>query len=417
MAATRRSTDRECLHVFHSPRGMTVIVKENHSTPLVSMAAYLQGGVRAEDVASNGVTAFSRRLLMKGTQSRSAEDVALELEFLGASMSPFTGKDVCGATLSCLSKHFAKALEVFADCHLAPVFTAEAVERERRNILTDIEKKKDDTLSYCLELCEGALHGAHPYGLSVTGSEESVRGLEQRDLEAWHRRLCSQSRMVVAVVGDVRAAPSSELIMQAFAGLPELGGVLPDSIPVTPLAGVREVVVRREKRQVAVALGYHAPALGSADFAAFDVLEHVLSGMGSRLFVELRDKQGLAYVVNCSYDARKDGGAFRIYIGTSEERREQSREAMIRELGRLCQQRVSREELARTKRYLLGLREISLQRNGAQASRLAYYECMGRGYQLLREYPKMIRGVRAEDVQAVAERYLATDAYALAQVL
>lgn len=417
MATPRGTGDREFLQVFHAPNGMTIIVKENHSTPIVSMAAYFRGGVRAEDPDVNGITAFSRRLLMKGTTTRSAEDVASELEFLGASMSPFTGKDVCGAGLSCLSKHFSRALEVYADCHLHPVFDSEAVERERRNILTDIEKKKDDTLSYCLELCEGILYQSHPYRLPVAGSEESVRNISRHGLESWHRRLCASDQMVVALVGDVEAGQACELISRAFSELPARGEPFPVVSPEGALDGVKEVVARRDKRQVAVALGFQAPAFGSEDFPAFDVLEHVLSGMGSRLFIELRDKLGLAYVVNCSYDARLDNGAFRIYIGTSEERRERSREAMLRELDRLRQRRVSRNEVARTRRYMIGLYEIALQRNGAQASRLAFYEIMGAGYRLLRDYPKRIRKVTADDVLRVAERYLTTDCYAMAQVL
>ena len=417
MARSRGGTARGLLQVFRSPAGMTIIVKENHSTPIVSMSTYLRGGVRAEQPETNGISAFSQRLIMKGTESRSAEDVASELEFLGATMSPFTGKDVCGAGLSCLSRHFPRALEIFADCHLRPAFPADAVERERRIILSDLEKKKDDTLAYCLELCEGRLYREHPYRLPVAGTEETVRSFSAEQLAGWQRRICSPERMVVALVGDVQAGQARDLIIQAFSSLGLRGGVFPEVPAEGPLDEIRETSVRREKRQVAVALGFRAPSFGSPDFPAFDVLEHILSGMGSRLFIELRDKQGLAYVVSCSYDARLDGGVFRVYVGTSEERRERSRVAMLQELERLRQRRVTREELARTRRYMLGLHEIALQRNGAQAARLAFYEIMGAGHGFLQAYPRLIRAVTADDVQRVAQRYLTPDRYAMAQVL
>jgi zinc protease len=408
---------RGFLQVYEAPNGMTIIVKENHSTPIVSLSAYVRGGLRAESDADQGITNFMQRLLMKGTQSRSAEQVASELEFIGATMSPFTGKDVFGATLSCLSKHFKHALEVYADCLTRARFGPDEVEKERKIILADIDKRRDDTLGYCLDLCESVLFERHPYRYPIHGRETSVRNIDVAALGAWHARFYSPQQMVLALVGDVQADHAVNMLLEAFGDFTSRSVDLPLLLPERPLHSTREISERRDKRQVAVAIGFQAPAFGTHEYFAFDVLEHVLSGMGSRLFIELRDKQGLGYVVNCSYDARLDMGSFRIYIGTSEDRRERARVAMLEELKKLTEQKVGREELSRTRQYMLGLYEIALQRNGAQASRLAYYHIMGAGYQLLDEYPRAIKKVTSQNVLEVARTYLDVDHYALAQVM
>jgi len=405
------------LHRFEAPNGLTIIVKENHSTPIVSLATYFRGGLRAESEDNQGISHLSQRLLMKGTRFRTAEETASELEFVGASMAPFTGKDVFGSTLTSLSKHFAPALQIYADCLLNPVFRPDEVHKERANILAEIAKKKDDSLSWCLELCESSLYKKHPYRFPIQGREETLARLGSEDLAAWHHRFFSPDQMVVAVVGDMPARLARDLVLEAFEDFHPRNGKLPRTPREPAIKRVRSVEDRRDRRQVAVALGYHAPALGDDDYYAFDVLDHVLSGMGSRLFIELRDKQGLAYVVNCHFEGRRDMGSFKIYIGTSEDRRDRSRQAMLEELQKLKDRPVTRTELQRTKRYMLGMYEISLQRNGAQASRLAFYEIMGLGHRLLDEVPRHIRAVTSQQVIEAARRWLPDEGYALAQVL
>jgi zinc protease len=404
------------IDVHRAPSGATFIIKENHSTPIVSLALYVRGGVRAEDGSNAGITNFMQRMLMKGTERRSAEEIAGELEFLGASMAPFTGKDVFGATLTSLSKHFPQALGIFADCLHRPVFPESEAANERRVIISDIDKRRDDTLSHCLELCERALFEGHPYRFPITGQKESLEGLGTAALAAWHARFHAPSQMVVALVGDVEAGPAREMLEATFGVSGGATTPLPPYPPLAPLDRVRSVSDVRDKRQVAVALGFHGPAFGHDEYHGFDVLDHVLSGMGSRLFIELRDRQGLGYVVNCHFDSRHDVGAFKIYIGTSEERRERAREAMIEQLVRLREEPVGAEELERTQQYMLGLYEIALQRNGAQASRLAYYEIMGPGWRLLDEYAQRVRSVTSDDILRIARTWLDPARCAVSQI-
>ena len=414
-----RTTSRDALpvEVLKASNGLTLILKENHSTPIISLALYARGGLYTEEEPHQGITGFMQRMLMKGTARRDAETIAADLEYLGASMSPFTGKDVFGVSLTSLSKHFLSALEVFTDCLSSPTMPRENADRERTVILSDIEKRKDDTLSYCLELCERALFEGHPYRFPISGRAESLKSVTVDDLRAWHDRLYRADRMVVAVVGDFELARMREVLLETLGGLPPSSEALPGYPVPRPFSGLREIRETLDKRQVAVALGFQGPAFPHPDYPAFDVLDHLLSGMGSRLFIELRDKQGLGYVVSSSFESRRDIGAFKIYIATREERRERARQAMLEQLARLREEPVSDEEMARARQYMLGLQEIALQRNGAQASRLAYYEIMGLGWNLIETYPACIAGVGAGDVRRVAERYLDLERHAVAEIL
>jgi zinc protease len=402
---------------FLAENGTRFIIKENHSTPIISLYAEFLGGVRMERAHLSGITNLMQRLLLKGTQNRSAEEIANQLEFLGTTIFPFTGKDIFGMSMSILSRHFSKGLEIFTDCMLNPIFDENEVEKEKCNILLEIEKKKDDNLGYCFEMCEGLLFRRHPYRLPLLGLENTVQRLTRQDLVAWHRRYYNPERMVVSMVGDIKARDAYRLLQNAFGGFRTKRAplFLPHREP--PLVSPRSRLKKREKRQVVISLGFFAPPLLSDEMYVFDVLNHVLAGMGSRLFIELRDKKGLAYVVSSSYDPRLDSGVFRAYIGTSLEQKDGAVEALLEELRKIRDRRVPDEELSRTKRYMLGLNEISLQRNSSQASRYAYYELTGLGYEALHRYAQRIKKVTAKQLQEVARRYIDVDNYALALVI
>ncbi|MHB2018828.1 MAG: M16 family metallopeptidase [Candidatus Xenobia bacterium] len=404
-------------HRLVAPNGLRIILKENHATPIVALGVYCLGGARDETAADNGITHLMQRLLLKGTAHRTAEQIAEDLEFVGTSVGPFTTKDFCGVSMSVLSRHFDEGLSILADCLLHPTFPEAETVREQRNILTEIARKQDDALSWCIDLCEEVMFDGHPYRLPLWGQQASVATLTREQVQAWHRRLWQPDRMVMALVGDVQVDRYAEQIVRLFGEHPNHGAapVRPAEIPTVTPPGRRLEI--RDKRQVALAVGYLAPPLGSPDMYAFDVLNYVLSGMGSRLFVELRDRQGLGYVVNCQYESRLDVGAFRAWLATSPDKRQQAEQALVAELCRLQEKRVGRTELARSKKYMLGLREITLQRNSAQAARYAYYEITGMGYAALNQYPRRIREVTAADVQRVAARWLSREQYARAEVV
>jgi zinc protease len=403
--------------LYVGPGGLRIVVAENHSSPITSVAVYCLGGVRNERGDIQGISHLTQRMLLKGTRRRSAEQLADELEFLGARYSPFTSKDMVGATLSVLSRHLGRALGLLAECILEPAFVPEELEKERRIILTELRRRQDDSFTCAMDLSEALLYRKHPYRFSVGGTEASVRRLQADRLVRWHGRLYSPDRMVVAVVGDLRATHMRDLVLEAFAPLSRPGVALSEPPAEDPPGSPRCRSRRRDKKHVALALSFMGPAFPSSDFFAMDVLSHVLAGMGGRLFVELRDRRGLGYAVGAGLEPRRDGAHFSAHIGTSMEHRRAALEGILGELDRVRQDLVPREELSRVRRHMLGLFAIALQRKAVQAGRLAFFELMGAGYGLLEGYPQAVRNVTPEAMREAARRHLHLEGYACGQVL
>lgn len=403
--------------LFVGPGGLRIVVAENHATPITAVAVYCLGGVRNERRDLSGITHLAQRMLLKGTRVRSAEELAEGFEFLGARYAPFTSKDLVGATLSVLSRNLARALDLLAECLLQPFFLPEELERERRLVLTEIQRRQDDGFACAMDLSEAALYRKHPYRLPVAGSQTSVRRLDRERLIRWHGRLYSPDRMVVAVVGDLRATHMRDLVLEAFASLDRPRPALREAEPEEPPTAPRQRTRRRARQHVALALSFMGPHFPSSDFLAMDVLSQVLAGMSGRLFTELRDRRGLGYAVGAGLEPRRDRSHFGVHLGTSLENRQVALEALLGELRRVREELVPRQELARVRRHLLGLFSISLQRKAVQAARLAFFELMGAGHGFLQGYPEAVRRITPEAMLEAARRHLHLEGYACGQVL
>jgi len=403
--------------IFSGPGGLRIVVAENHCTPITAVAVYCLGGARNERRDLQGITHLAQRMLLKGTRLRSSEGLAEELEFLGARYAPFTSKDLVGATLSVLSRNLARALDLLAECILQPAFLTEELERERRLVLAEIQRRQDDGFACAMDLSEAALYRNHPYRFPVTGTQASVRRLERERLIRWHRRLYSPDRMVVAVVGDLRATHMRDLVMEAFAPLDAPRPALPEPKLEEPPTTPRQRTRRRARQHVALALSFMGPHFPSPDFLPMDVLSQVLAGMSGRLFTELRDRRGLGYAVGAGLEPRRDRSHFGVHLGTSLENRQVALEALLEELRRVRDEPVPRQELSRVRRHLLGLFSMALQRKAVQAARLAFFELMGAGHGFLQGYPEAVRRVTPEAMLEAARRHLHLEGYACGQVL
>ncbi|HEY3997919.1 MAG TPA: pitrilysin family protein [Candidatus Xenobia bacterium] len=384
------------------PDGTTLLVREQHATPLVAVCLLVRGGAWQETATTGGRTHLLQRCLLKGTTRRSGADLAFELESHGISLSPFTGKDMSGISVGLLSRHLEVGLQLLAEVMWSPALDQAAVEQEKRNIVQELERKQDDPLGWSLELCERSMFPGHSYSVPLTGLPETVADTPSAALPAWHRSLYGRPEdTIVCVVGDVPVDRVRELWPPW--GLPSVGRAAAPAVPQFQGVSIRQ---SKPRHQAAVCLGFPAPAVTAADHAAFDVLNHLLSGMGSRLFVEVRDRQGLAYVVNSGYEARLAGGTFRCYLATSPEQEAAAQAALQHELVRLQEEPPPADEVARAVQYIRGLHAIGLQRNSAQAARLAWYELAGLGYEAVDRHVEALGEVTPDDIQRSARTWL-----------
>jgi predicted Zn-dependent peptidase len=297
-------------------------------------------------------------------------------------------------------------LALVAEVTLQPGLPADAIQTERRLILSQIQTRADTPFQRSLDTLLADLYAGHPYGLPSVGLRASVEKLGREDLLAHYRAIYQPQRMVLAISGQVTAARVVATATKLFGGMPGSGGSSADPAPsITPPGGRR--VVEHPAQQAQVLVGFAGPGVNDADYAAVRVLGAVLGGgMSGRFFVELRDKQGLAYQLGAIYPSRA-GPAFLVgYLGTAPASAEPAEAGMLREIERIRTDPPSVDELARAKAYLQGNMAMDRRTNARQTWYLAFFELIGAGYNFPDRYTRDLAGITAAQVQAAARRYL-----------
>jgi zinc protease len=395
--------------LYQLDNGVRVIVAPNPGVPVFSIRAAMLGGVLAETTADNGISNFTAEMLTRGTEKRSREQLAEDIESLAASISGFSGHNSLGVAGSFLSASFDESFDLFLEVLLQPSFDPEQVEKTRRETLLAIKNREDETSRVAFDLTFKTVFPNHPYGMTTLGEKASIEALTPDALAAFYRRALNPENLVVAVVGDV---DGGEVVRRLNAGL---GKIAPSSAPfVLPEPaeapdGVRVATKVTERHQAHVVLGYPSVTLSDPDRFALSVLDQVMSGQGGRLFYELRDKRSLAYSVTAFFTKGLAKGVFGGYIATDPANADVALHGMLEEFRKVRETPVSEEELARAQKYLVGSRAIALQTNGAMAEDMAFNELYGMGYLSGRRYADKILEVRRQDVQRVALEYLDPD--------
>lgn len=380
-------------------------VKRRTHAPLVSMAIARPGGILGETAATAGITGLVMRTTLKGTASRSAHAIAIESERLGGSIAAAAGADLMSWSLTVPAEHVDAGFDLLADVALHPTFPDRDVERERAMVVADLGRLRDDMYRYPLRLVLKAAFGDHPYGRGPDEVERAIQDFTAGDLRRWHAGALSGAR--VFVVGDVDPDRVLDLVAARFEPPPDGADGEPPK-PIWP-DGLRSEAVRRDKAQTALALAFPGPARDHPDRIPLEVLSSAVSGLGNRLFEELRSRRSLAYSVTAYPLSRRHGGAFVGYIATSADRAGEAREALLDELGRLRDEPPSEEELERARRYAVGTHQIRTQTNASQLNDLVGALLLGDGLAEIREYEARVRAVSRDDVLAAARRWFDPD--------
>ena len=398
------------------PNGARLILREERTTPLVAMRAAFISGLRFETEETNGLTTMLSRMLTRGTASLGAEEIQHVMDACAGSIGGAGGRNSVSLRAETLSRHFDRAFTLFADCLLDPAFPEEELERERSLLLQEIAAREDRPSSLAFDAFSRALFEHHPYRMPQLGERATVERLTAEQLRAMHHRFHDPSRMVLAIVGDVNGAEVVERVRTLFGAAGEGGGPLPEVPREAPPTERRRVHRTLARAQAHVVLGFQGLTLFDPDRHALEVLSTVLSGMGGRLFTELRDKRSMAYSVTSMAVEGLDPGYFAVYIGTSADKREAAEAGMEAELQRVLDEPVTAAELDRAKAHLVGTHEIGLQRNGARAALFALDGVYGLGLDNFEHYDERIQAVTAEEVLRVARRIIQLDRAVVAVV-
>jgi zinc protease len=404
-APVERAPDRPPTRTRLS-NGVTVIVKENHAVPVVAVRGAMLGGLLVERAENNGICDFIANMLTKGTKRRSAERIAEEIERIAGSINGFSGRNSLGVEIEVLSRYFDRGLDLFADVLLHPAFDPAEVEKQRADALAAIRRREDDLAGFTIDVFAATLYARHPYRYSTLGTVRSVKRISRASLRRAFERIRAPENLVISVVGDVKTDEVVAALERAFARL----RARPFRLPPRPLergpAAPRRREMERHKEQAHLVVGFLGTTVRDADRYAIEVLSTVLAGQGGRLFLELRDRQSLAYSVTSFSMEGVDPGYVAVYMGTSPQKLRLAIAGVRRELARIRREDVPAEELERAKRHVAGSYEIDLQRASAQAANLGLNALYGLGLEETRDYPEKILAVTAADVRRVARAYL-----------
>lgn len=411
LPATPQSTQITSLTLDN---GLTVLLRENHTTPTVCIRAVFKGGVRVENEENNGISSFTRRMLLKGTTSRAEKEINEAIERVGGSIETYGGNNSFGLTINLLKEDLGVGLEILKDILMNSNFPPEAIEKERNLVLAQIKSIEDDPFEATEKLLKETLFHLHPYKWPEIGHKESVKAITRERLLEFYKTYCRPNNMVLAIFGDIE---KKEVILEVKKYLGEFeANPLPKLfIPQEPpLQEIRRATIARKMQQAIIMIGFHGIDVKSPDRYVFEVMTAILSGQDGRLFKALREENPLSYFVGSYSILGLDKGAYIFYIGTAPSLGNEATTGLLQEIKRLRDKGATDEELLRAKRQLIGKRNINLQSNSSHSFYISLDELYDLGYKNSQQYEKNINGVTKEDIHRVAKIYFDLDAYVLA---
>lgn len=384
--------------------GLTVITGENPVADIVAARIFVRVGTCYETRSQAGLFSLLASLLTKGTQRLSAFDIADQIESVGASLGTDAAADYSILSLKTVTADFESILALAAHILREPSFPANEIELERRLTLQSLRSMQEQPFTVAYNALRQAMYGDHPYALSSLGTEDTVKAVTREDLQRAHETYFRPDNMVVSIVGRITHDYALALVDQVLGDWQVPAQALPPlRFPALPTDPIR-VITPQETNQSIVMVGYPADRVKSPAYPALKLLNTYLgNGLSSRLFVELREKRGLAYDVSAFYPTRLDASQFVAYIGTSPENSEIALDGLCYEVERLCTTDLTPEELQASKNKLLGQYALGKQTNAQIAQLLGWYEILGLGLSYDQEFQTAIAAVTADEARLVAE--------------
>jgi zinc protease len=390
------------------PNGLTVVVRENHALPVVSVVTASLGGLRYETAENVGITALMAEMLTRGTRKYSRAQINERVDRLGGALSAYGGRNSFGVMAHFLAEDLDTALELTTEALFRPTFPPEELERRRRLTLAAIAAQDDRVETVAYRAALEKLFTVHPYRYLPIGTAESVSRLARADLVAFHAAHARPAGTALVVAGDVDPEAVWAQIEALTRELPAEPPTPPTAPVEPPLTQVREEIIRREQQQAIVVYGFHAPALTDPRRDVFTVLDAVLSGAGlpgGRLHTTLRGQE-LVYFVFGSPLLGLDPGAYIIYAGTAPDQVARVRAEIEGILGAIATKGPTEEEMARARRAAGAAHRQGLETGQALAQTIALDVIYGFGPDYWESFEQRINAVTAEQVRQLAAEML-----------
>jgi zinc protease len=390
--------------------GLQVIAVSHHEQPSVAMRLLVRAGAAQDPEKKAGVAYLTAHVLDQGTRTRSAEQIADEIDSIGGLLGTGSGSDVSFANVIVMKDSFAAGLSQLYDVVHNPVFAAEEIDRQKEQAISSLRVNQDDPDYVANVLIDRLVFGFHPYGLPPTGTPQTLAAITRQDLQAFHDRYFVPNNMILAVVGDVSTAEAFAMSEKVFGNWARADLQLPK--PADPPPPTRRIVIvdKPDSVQTEIRVGQLAIPRKHPDYVAWDLTVKILGGEGAnRLHQLLRSQRGLTYGASADVDAMKDAGD---YIAETDTRTETTGEAlrlMVEEFSRLQRQRVFERELADAQAYLSGSFPLTIETPNDIATQILNTVFYDLPVQDLATYRERVLAVTPDDVQRVAKQYIQPD--------
>ena len=396
--------------------GLDVVLVEVHELPVVDVRLVVRTGAASDAPAEAGRATLLADLMDEGTTTRTALQIADELEYLGAELGTDAGWDQTLATLHVLRPRLEDALELMADVVLHPTFPQEELDRKREERLATLVQQRDDPRFLASNAFASVLYGAqHPYGLSTLGTHTSVRAITREDLVRTYRRWFRPGNAFVVVAGDVTMDELLPMLERHF-GEWEDAPVTPGTLPAAPAAGATAVYIvdKPGAAQSEIRVGQVGVARDTPDYFPLLVMNTMLGGsFTSRLNMNLREDKGYTYGARSGFDHRMSAGPFTAAAAVHTAVTDSAVIEFLSEMRRMRDDRVTNAEIERAINYIAYGLARRFETTNDIATNVADAELFALGDDYFDRYVARVRAVTAEDVQRVARTYLEPSRWAI----
>jgi predicted Zn-dependent peptidase len=382
------------------PSGLRLVTESMSHVRSVTVGVWLARGSRHETEAESGIAHFIEHMLFKGTATRSARQIAQEIDSIGGQLDAFTSKEYAGYYIKVLDEHLPVALDLLGDMLQRPAFAPDDITREQGVILEEIKMVEDAPDDLVHEVFAQQCWPTHPLGRPILGTADTVSSFERQALGEYFKRTYVAPNLLIAAAGNLEHGRLRDLISSSFSELP-LGPAANGTVPPSMAGGI--AYRQKDIEQSHLCVGVSAYHQTHVDRHALHVLNTILGGsMSSRLFQHIREDRGLAYAVFSSLAMYTDTGMLTIYAGCANERVPEVVDLSLQELRQLRDELVPDQELRRAKDHLKGSLMLNLESTSSRMTHLArQYMAFGR-YYTLDELLAAIEAVDTDDVRRVA---------------
>jgi zinc protease len=395
------------IHRSQLANGITVLTIVNPSADIVSGKLFIPAGSRWETSDQSGLAHLLTSLLTKGTERLSALEIADRIESVGAGLGADATTDYIQLSLKTVREDLTDIFRLAGEILRTPSFPTEQIELERKLTLQAIKSQTEQPFNNAYRQLRMSLYGEPPYARSPLGTIATVSQITRQDLLNYHQTHIRPDRLIICLAGRITPAEAIDLVKRVFGDWETPPTEPPTLATLTVSTQPQERSVHQATQQAIVMLGYLAPAIHDPDCIALKLINSYLgNGMSSRLFVELREKRGLAYDVSAFYPTKLDTSHFAAYMGTAASNTSVAVSSLRAEIERLCIMQLSATELQSAKDRLLGQYALGKQTNGQLAQTYGWYELMGLDVDFDHQFSERIQKLTPAQVKTVAAQYL-----------